>query len=275
MADVVEQRRHRHVARHDRLELERPRHPPRDVEGAERVAEARVLGARIDQPGEAHLVQAAQPLEGAGLEHPAELAVLAAQLDEAVHRVAEHAVLHPRSIAAAGALLALLAPAACDDERIALDTDAACEVTDCRVAADYGEIGAVSGAAQEIQDALVWFGRIGDECGARVVELSIELVEGRGSFLVGVGPGTYPLTGEELDPDTCGVCVRLIVDDGRCYFAAAGTVVLTSTEIDLAGTLTDAAFAPVDCIDGDPIAGECASEIGAMSFNERIGDEPD
>ncbi|HEU5057657.1 MAG TPA: hypothetical protein VFU21_14080 [Kofleriaceae bacterium] len=170
-------------------------------------------------------------------------------------------------------LLALGAAPACEDERIALDRDAACTMTECRVAVDYGELGGVGGAAEEIQESLVWFGRIADECGDRVVELSIELVDGRGVFAGGLATGSYPLAGAELDPDTCGACVRLIVDDGKCYFATGGTLELVSTEIDLVGTLEDARFAPVDCLTDEAIPGDCTSRIGSMSFNETIGGE--
>ncbi len=170
-------------------------------------------------------------------------------------------------------LLALGAAAACDDERIALDRDAACAATECRVAVDYGDIGGVGGAAEDIQESLVWFGMIPDECGERVVELSIELVDGRGVFAGGLATGSYDIAGDELDPDTCGVCARLIVDDGKCFFATAGTLELTSTEIDLVGRLIGAAFGPVDCLTDQVIPGACTSRIGSMSFNETIGGE--
>ena len=170
-------------------------------------------------------------------------------------------------------LLVLGGGAGCDDERIALDRDAACTATECRVEVDYGALGGVGGAAEEIQDSLVWFGRIEDECGERVVELSIELVDGRGVFTGGLESGSYQLTGAELDPDTCGACVRLIVDDGKCYFATGGMLELTSTEIDLVGDLEGASFAPVDCLTDERIPGDCTSRIGSISFNETIGGE--
>ena len=163
--------------------------------------------------------------------------------------------------------------AGCGQERIALDRDAACAPTECRVADDYGELGGIGGAAEEIQDSLVWFGKVVDECGERTVELSIELVDGRGVFAGGLSTGSFAIAGDELDPDTCGACVRLIVDDGKCYFATAGALELTSTEIDLVGSLTGAAFAPVDCLTEEAIGGECTSRIGSVSFNETIGGE--
>jgi hypothetical protein len=170
-------------------------------------------------------------------------------------------------------LLALGAAGGCGEERVALDRDAACAASECRVPVDYGELGGVGGAAEEIQQSLVWFGVIEDECGERVVELSIELVNGRGAFAGGLTTGTVALAGDELDPDSCGACVRLIVDDGKCYFATAGTLELTAIEIDLVGRLSGAGFGPLDCLTDQAIAGTCASLIGSMSFNETIGGE--
>ncbi len=106
VADVVEQRRDLDVARDRRREVEPPRHPLRDVERPERVAEPRVLGAGVHQPREPHLLDAPQPLHRGGVEQLGDRPVRALELDQAVHRVAEHAVLGhgrilqlPRSIA--------------------------------------------------------------------------------------------------------------------------------------------------------------------------------
>lgn len=171
--------------------------------------------------------------------------------------------------------LLVLALAGCGEERIALDGDAACQASACRVKADYGELGRREGAAQQIQDRLVWFGQVGDECGAPVVELSIALIDGRGAFAGGLATGRVALAGAELAPDTCGACVRLIVDDGRCYFAAGGELVLTSVDVILAGTLSEVPFTPVDCISGAALAAECTTEVAAMSFSETIDDDPE
>lgn len=92
--DVVQQRGDLHVPRERRIELEPPGHALRDMEGAERMPEARVLRARIHEPRKAHLLDAPQPLDGRGLEQFGERAILALELDEAMHRVAKDAVLH-------------------------------------------------------------------------------------------------------------------------------------------------------------------------------------
>ena len=62
--------------------------PARDGIRAERVAEPRVLGAGVDQPRPAHLLDPAQPLHRAGVEHGGEIAVAGLELDQAVDRIA-------------------------------------------------------------------------------------------------------------------------------------------------------------------------------------------
>jgi len=169
-------------------------------------------------------------------------------------------------------MLALLALAGCGDERISLDVDAACQVGACQVVADYGELGDVGGTADAIADTLLFAGIVDDECGERRVSFSIKLINGRGVFAGGIAPGTYSIAGAERAPETCGACIRLEVS-AMCYFASAGTLVLTSTENDLAGRLTGTSFRPISCATDQPIAVDCASRIDSMSFSETIGGE--
>lgn len=169
-------------------------------------------------------------------------------------------------------MLALLALAGCEDETISLDIDAACQPGECQVAADYGELGDVGGTADAIADTLLFAGIVDDECGARRVDLSIKLINGRGVFAGGIAPGTYTIAGAEREASTCGACVRLEVS-AMCYFASGGTLVLTSTEVDLAGQLTGASFRPISCVTDEPLTTDCASQIDSMSFSETIGGE--
>ena len=69
--------------------------------------------------------------------------------------------------------------------------------------------------------------------------LQLELYAGFGGFGSGdIKPGTYQLTGAELNYMTCGVCLRIFTDvtgTGSAakakddYFATGGTVTLTAT----------------------------------------------
>lgn len=171
--------------------------------------------------------------------------------------------------------LALAAATGCGDEQVALDTDAACQRTACRVQDDYGSLGKLAGSAREGAASLVWSGGLDDECGAPGVDLSITLADGRGVFTGGVATGTYQLAGDELDPASCGACVRLVVDEATCYFATAGTLEVSSVTVDLAGSLQGAAFARVDCATGAPEASSCRAALAAMSFSDPIGGEPE
>lgn len=99
MPDVVEQRGDLHVTRDVRGQAEPPRHLLRDVKRAERVAKARVLGTGIDEPGKAHLLDAAQPLHRERVDQIGDRAVLALHLDETVYGIAEYPVLHAPGVA--------------------------------------------------------------------------------------------------------------------------------------------------------------------------------
>src|SRR4029078_10014913 len=96
VADVMEERRDLDVERGLRRQLavEPTRDALRDVKGAQRMTEPRVLGAWIDEPGEPHLLDAAQPLHHAGIEQVRDRPIGALELDEPMHRIAEYAVFH-------------------------------------------------------------------------------------------------------------------------------------------------------------------------------------
>jgi len=78
--------------------------------------------------------------------------------------------------------------------------------------------------------------------------LGLELYANFGAFAGGpIATGTYPITGDELNYASCGVCVRLLTDftgsafadDG--YMATAGSVTITSIN-PLAATVSGIAF---------------------------------
>lgn len=181
-----------------------------------------------------------------------------------------------------GAHLALATLAACGQEVVPLDRDgASCARSDCRVTADYGDLGMVGGGAALTGGgvALAWSGRLADECGERLVELEVQLFSGRGVFDRGIEPGTYPIDRDEIDRQTCGACIELVADPGtddrRCYFASGGQLILTSTVDDLSGSLADVTFAPVSCSTFTPSEEPCGSAIAGLTFDEPIGGEPD
>jgi hypothetical protein len=67
----------------------------------------------------------------------------------------------------------------------------------------------------------------------------VELYKGAGVFAGGIVPGTYALTGAELNYKTCGLCVRFfgnstIQNPGQDFMPTAGSV--TITEVGPSGT---------------------------------------
>jgi hypothetical protein len=107
--------------------------------------------------------------------------------------------------------------------------------------------------------------------------VQIELWDGRGAFSAGaVAVGTYQLTGAELNPATCGVCVRGLGDKGTAdqkeYFATGGTVQITSIGAGGAAvsmTLTNAAFREIDTAKA-PVASGCSAAVTRAKLDGTI-----
>ncbi|HWO26571.1 MAG TPA: hypothetical protein VNO30_47910 [Kofleriaceae bacterium] len=107
--------------------------------------------------------------------------------------------------------------------------------------------------------------------------VQIELWDGRGAFGAGaVAPGTYPISGAELNPTTCGICVRGLGDKGAAtqkeYFATGGTVQVTSvggagTAVSV--TLTNATFAEIDAAKAT-VAGGCTATVSRAKLDGTI-----
>ena len=109
--------------------------------------------------------------------------------------------------------------------------------------------------------------------------VQIELWDGRGAFAAGaVAPGTYPLTGAELDPATCGICVRALGDKGvtgaqKEYFATAGQVVVTTiggAGTNASVTLTGATFREIDSATKATVAGSCTPSLARTQLTGTI-----
>jgi hypothetical protein len=96
MADVVQERGDLDVERGARRQLapEPADDTLCDMKRTERVPEPRVLGARIHQPREPHLLDPAQALQDARVEQVRDRSIGALELDESMHRIPEHAVFH-------------------------------------------------------------------------------------------------------------------------------------------------------------------------------------
>jgi hypothetical protein len=108
--------------------------------------------------------------------------------------------------------------------------------------------------------------------------VQIELWDGRGPFTGGVvTAGTYPISGANLDPATCGVCVRALGDKGTStvkeYFATGGTVVVSAVGgngATLAATLTGGTFVEIDPVTKAPVSGGCASSMTRVAASGTV-----
>jgi hypothetical protein len=109
--------------------------------------------------------------------------------------------------------------------------------------------------------------------------IQIELWDGRGAFAAGAGTvavGTYQLTGAELDPATCGICVRGLGDKGAAtqkeYFATSGQVVVTSVGgagAAVSVTLTNARFQEIDAAKA-AVSGGCTAPVSNAKIDGTI-----
>jgi hypothetical protein len=134
---------------------------------------------------------------------------------------------------------------------------------------DFGDKGALTGAAiidvgqspNDATDDVLEFDAL-LEAGEPSDAIAILLYAGYGAFAAGpIVPGTYQITGDELDFATCGVCVLLATnatstgyDDD--YMAISGTVTITEAATavgqNFTGSITNVAFHHVDI---DPSSG--------------------
>jgi hypothetical protein len=169
------------------------------------------------------------------------------------------------------------APTASDARPLpdAFEVPDACITTPvCNAFPSYPDLGFVEGGASEGEGPLGWSGPVPAPCDVEYVHVQVTLVNGQGVFSAGVETGTYPLQGNELAFDTCGACVGLWSRSdtaalAECYFATGGTLVLSSVEGRLTGSLEDASFAQIDC-STQAATGTCSSTLEGLAFDEPI-----
>jgi hypothetical protein len=108
--------------------------------------------------------------------------------------------------------------------------------------------------------------------------VQVELWPDRGAFRGGsVQPGTYRLTGEDLDFATCGLCLRALGDQGlpteREYFAVAGTVEVSAVGATagapFVATVVEASFAEVGS-DHGAVAGGCTLDLARAKISGAV-----
>jgi hypothetical protein len=150
----------------------------------------------------------------------------------------------------------------------------------CTVVSDLGQLGARDGTPAA-----------SGAVGSRILSVSmtvasdavtrdvvfVQLKGGKGAFAGGDPmPGTYPLTGAELDYNTCGVCVTVIGDlvagqgPTQFYFQRSGSVTVTSTAGSLVGSLSGVEFLELDLGTEQVIRDGCETQVGGLSFDEAL-----
>lgn len=150
----------------------------------------------------------------------------------------------------------------------------------CTVVSDLGSLGARDGTPMASGAAgsriLAVSMTVASDASTRDV-VFVQLKGGKGAFAAGDPvPGTYPLTGAELDYNTCGVCVTVIGDivagqgPTQFYFQRAGTVTITSTNGSLTGSLSGMEFLELDLVTEDVIRDGCETQVGGLSFDEAL-----
>jgi len=110
--------------------------------------------------------------------------------------------------------------------------------------------------------------------------LDIEIYDGYGVFTNGVQPGTYNLTGDELNYGTCGLCVLILGDatasSADPYMATGGSITITSISPTgtFAGTGTNLAFTHVsidqNTLESTPVNDGCNSSVASVSFSATV-----
>ena len=108
--------------------------------------------------------------------------------------------------------------------------------------------------------------------------VQVELWPDRGAFRGGpVQPGTYQLTGDDLDFATCGLCLRALGDRGlpteREYFAVAGTVEVSAVGdaegAPFVATILEASFAEVGANHAE-VADGCALDLAHAEISGAV-----
>ncbi|MGI5863257.1 MAG: hypothetical protein ACOX6T_14545 [Myxococcales bacterium] len=110
--------------------------------------------------------------------------------------------------------------------------------------------------------------------------LDITLYSGYGIFASGIAPGTYPLTGDELNYATCGICILGFSDIGEdgyatdLYFQTGGTVTISSVSGQFQATLSNVTFQSViidaSTLESSPAGDGCTTSISSATVNSTM-----
>jgi hypothetical protein len=104
--------------------------------------------------------------------------------------------------------------------------------------------------------------------------LALELYKNFGAFAGGpIVPGTFPITGVELDYATCGVC-PLIRSAEKIYYATAGTITVGEVFPTFRFTASNLALEEVTIdpttFESTPVPGGCTTQITSAMFSAPV-----
>jgi hypothetical protein len=155
----------------------------------------------------------------------------------------------------------------------------------CLTEADYGiatlvSPGAISGGAGGASDpdAVQFTAALNGDATPDLFEL--ELYKGYAAFSMSpIAPGTYQITGEELNYASCGVCPRIFTDydpatmmnADQQYFATGGTVIIDSITPNFTGSVSNLTFEEVTVnpttFMSTPVPGGCQTAVMGTTFD--------
>jgi hypothetical protein len=156
----------------------------------------------------------------------------------------------------------------------------------CGAPSTFGSVGTVTGTAQSGSlmsgdQFVTWQGPLNTS--TLPTMLSVQLYANSGAFAGSstLKTGSFPISGDELNYRTCGVCVLVFTNyntsDGsfdESYMATGGTVNVTSVSGSFAATVSNVRLQHVT-IDGDtfestPEPDMCKTAVTSASFNDTL-----
>lgn len=97
-------------------------------------------------------------------------------------------------------------------------------------------------------------------------------------------PGTYPISGPELNYATCAICPRVFTDcttqacADQQFYATGGSVTLTQVSPNLVYSVSNLTFVEVTInattFESTPVPGGCSSAITSASFSAAVTNTP-
>jgi hypothetical protein len=168
-----------------------------------------------------------------------------------------------------------------DDQPDAADNPGTCFAPDTFGAATIGNQIAESNGAAATPDFTAGSGTLNAAEPFDVFQLEFYKV---GVLAANIVPGTYQITGQELNYATCAVCPRVFTDctteacEDQQFYATGGTVTLTQVSPNLVYSVSNITLVEVTVDPGTfestPVPGGCSTTITSASFDATVTNTP-